>query len=40
MNENNESNLQKLFAESLINDNVFMITTTVDTGNYMFPNIN
>ncbi|KAK9303574.1 hypothetical protein QLX08_004793 [Tetragonisca angustula] len=32
MNENNESNLQKLFAESLINDNVFMITTTVDTG--------
>lgn len=28
----NESDLQKLFYESLNNDNVFMIATTVDTG--------
>ena len=32
MNTNSESNLQKLFLESLANDNVFMIATTVDTG--------
>ncbi|XP_015439617.1 PREDICTED: THUMP domain-containing protein 3-like [Dufourea novaeangliae] len=28
----NESDLQMLFAESLANDNVFMVATTVDTG--------
>lgn len=34
MNVDNESmNLQKLFLESSLNDNVFMIATTVDTGN-------
>lgn len=32
MNEDNESNLRKLFIESLENDNVFIIATTVDTG--------
>ncbi|XP_076277200.1 tRNA (guanine(6)-N(2))-methyltransferase THUMP3 [Lasioglossum baleicum] len=32
MDANNESDLQKLFTESLANDNVFMIATTVDTG--------
>lgn len=32
MNEDNESNLQKLFIESLANDNVFIIATTIDTG--------
>ncbi|XP_033191901.2 tRNA (guanine(6)-N(2))-methyltransferase THUMP3 isoform X1 [Bombus vancouverensis nearcticus] len=32
MNEDNESNLRKLFIESLENDNVFIIATTIDTG--------
>ncbi|XP_076235804.1 tRNA (guanine(6)-N(2))-methyltransferase THUMP3 [Calliopsis andreniformis] len=32
MNSDKESDLQKLFAESLVNDNVFMVATTVDTG--------
>ncbi|CAK9826149.1 tRNA (guanine(6)-N2)-methyltransferase THUMP3 [Anthophora retusa] len=32
MNTNNELDLQKLFVESLANDNVFMVATTVDTG--------
>lgn len=33
MNIDNESSLRKLFLESSLNDNVFMIATTVDTGN-------
>lgn len=36
MNTNSESDLQKLFLESLANDNVFMIATTVDTGRFIF----
>ncbi|XP_043802979.1 THUMP domain-containing protein 3-like isoform X1 [Apis laboriosa] len=32
MNVDNESSLRKLFLESSLNDNVFMIATTVDTG--------
>lgn len=33
MNVDNESSLQKLFLESSLNNNIFMIATTVDTGN-------
>ncbi|XP_043604868.1 THUMP domain-containing protein 3-like isoform X2 [Bombus pyrosoma] len=32
MNEDNESNLRKLFIESLASDNVFIVATTIDTG--------
>lgn len=33
MNVDNESSLRQLFLESSLNNNVFMIATTVDTGN-------
>ncbi|KOC59844.1 THUMP domain-containing protein 3 [Habropoda laboriosa] len=32
MSVDNKSDLQKLFVESLANDNIFMVATTVDTG--------